>query len=452
LWSGDRWNVSGAALRFADRSDAGRQLAEQLRAYADDDVLVLGIPRGGVPVAYEVASALHAPLDVFLSRKLGVPGNEELAFGAVAAGDGRFLDEQIIHAARISPEQVEQITHETRRTLDDRARLFRRDRPPLSVAGRTVILIDDGIATGSSIYAAVRALREIKPRKLVIAVPVVPRSTQQRLAREVDDFVAVYAPDDFYAVGQFYRDFRQTTDEEVIDLLARSTASQEPIASGSHELSIPMGAMSLQGILTIPESPKGIVIFAHGSGSSRNSPRNRYVADVLNHRGVATLLFDLLTAEEETLDQSTGALRFDIHLLSERLVEVTNWVRTLEGLERLPLGYFGASTGAAASLMAADQLADEVRAIVSRGGRPDLAGDSLQRVHAPTLLIVGGSDTHVLTLNQQALARLASQDKRLAVVPGATHLFEERGALEQVAQLAADWFTQHLTGRVSAQS
>lgn len=443
--------MSGAALRFADRSDAGRQLADHLRAYAGDDVLVLGIPRGGVPVAYEVASALHAPLDVFLSRKLGVPGNEELAFGAVAAGDGRFVDEQIIHAARISPAQVEQITHETRRGMDERAHLFRRDRPPLSVVGRTVILIDDGIATGSSIYAAVRALREMKPRKLVIAVPVVPRSTQQRLAREVDDFVAVYAPEDFYAVGQFYCDFRQTTDDEVIDLLARSTAAHSPIASGSHELSIPAGATTLQGILTIPESSKGVVIFAHGSASSRNSPRNRFVADVLNRRGVATLLFDLLTADEEELDQSTATLRFDIPLLAERLVQATNWIRAREGLERLAVGYFGASTGAAASLIAAAQLAEEVRAIVSRGGRPDLAGDSFELVHAPTLLIVGGSDSHVLTLNQQALVRLASQDKRLAVIPGATHLFEEPGALDQVAQLAAAWFTEHLTGPASAQ-
>src|SRR5579862_3015698 len=165
-------------MTFKDRQDAGRQLAKRLMKYAGaDDVIVLGIPRGGVPVAYEIATALHAPLDIFLSRKLGVPGHEELAFGAVAAGDGRFLDEEIIQAADISSEEIERITQATRAKLEERAHLYREGRRPLAVEGRTVILVDDGIATGASAYAAIHALRQMKPKKLVVAVPVAPNST-----------------------------------------------------------------------------------------------------------------------------------------------------------------------------------------------------------------------------------------------------------------------------------
>ena len=205
---------------FRDRQDAGRQLAERLMKYANaDDVTVLGIPRGGVPLAYEVAAALHARLDIFLSGKLGVPGQEELAFGAVAAGDGRLLDREIIRAAGISAAQIEQITEATRAKLEERARLYRGGRPPLSIIGRTVILIDDGIATGASTYAAIQALRQMKLKKLIVAAPVAPNSTYNWLRMEADELVVPRIPEYFYAVGQFYEHFSQATDEEVIMLL-----------------------------------------------------------------------------------------------------------------------------------------------------------------------------------------------------------------------------------------
>jgi putative phosphoribosyl transferase len=215
------------------------------------------------------------------------------------------------------------------------------------------------------------------------------------------------------------------------------------MATNERLIQIPVGGVTIEGDLRIPPAPRGIVAFAHGSGSSRFSPRNRYVADVLERADLATLLMDLLTQREETVDQLTAQFRFDIRLLAERLVAGTDWVSQRPDTRELGLGYFGASTGAAAALIAAAQRADIVRAVVSRGGRPDLAGDYLERVRAPTLLIVGGRDEQVIRLNQAALQRLRAE-KRLEIVPGATHLFEEPGTLEEVARLARDWFLRHL--------
>jgi putative phosphoribosyl transferase len=206
---------------------------------------------------------------------------------------------------------------------------------------------------------------------------------------------------------------------------------------------IPAGTVTLAGSLTLPEQAQAIVLFAHGSGSSRLSPRNRYVARLLNEAKLATLLVDLLTLHEEVIDARTAQLRFDIDLLAERLVDATDWLTEFPDTKHLRIGYFGASTGAAAALAAAAIRPDVVNAVVSRGGRPDLAGAALTRVQAPTLLIVGENDGQVIELNRAALAELRCE-KQLVIVPGATHLFEEPGALDVVAQLARDWFEQHL--------
>jgi putative phosphoribosyl transferase len=206
---------------------------------------------------------------------------------------------------------------------------------------------------------------------------------------------------------------------------------------------VPAGAVTLEGNLTLPQDSHGIVLFAHGSGSSRHSPRNRYVARVLNEAKLATLLIDLLTPHEEVIDARTAQLRFDIDLLAERLVDATDWLTQFPDTKDLPIGYFGASTGAAAALAAAAVRPEAVGAIVSRGGRPDLARAALAQVRAPTLLIVGGNDGQVIELNRAALAQLRCE-KQLMIVPGATHLFEEPGALDEVARLACDWFQRHL--------
>ena len=208
-------------------------------------------------------------------------------------------------------------------------------------------------------------------------------------------------------------------------------------------VSIPVGRYSIQGDLTIPRGSVAAVIFAHGSGSSRHSPRNKYVAKTLNERGLSTLLIDLLTTEEEAIDNQTAELRFNIPILADRLVAATDWVRQQRNLSTLRLGYFGASTGAAAALVAAAQRPDVIEAIVSRGGRPDLAGDYLAQVTAPTLLIVGERDTEVIELNRKALKAMRGPTE-LQIVPYATHLFEEPGTLDQVALRARWWFEEKL--------
>jgi putative phosphoribosyl transferase len=210
------------------------------------------------------------------------------------------------------------------------------------------------------------------------------------------------------------------------------------------EVTVDCRNVILEGTLVVPKPCLGIVLFAHGSGSSRRSPRNRYVAEVLQSQGIATLLFDLLTGAEESVDEFTGGLRFDIPFLAERLVGATYWLRQRPDLRNLPVGYFGASTGAGAALVAASRLPETVAAVVSRGGRPDLAGEALRSVEAPTLLIVGGNDRPVIGMNQSALATLKCREKKLIIIPGATHLFEEPGTLEKVARVAADWFTRYL--------
>jgi dienelactone hydrolase len=210
-----------------------------------------------------------------------------------------------------------------------------------------------------------------------------------------------------------------------------------------HSVVIPCSGLKLHGLLYIPSSAKGIVIFAHGSGSGRLSPRNQYIAKELQHLSFATLLFDLLTAEEDKIDTVTAQYRFDINFLATRLVLTTEWLMNNPILAKLPIGYFGASTGGGAALVAGAKLSAQIKAIVSRGGRPDLAGEALIDVEAPTLLIVGGEDDIVIKLNQQALDMLHGK-KQLEIIPGATHLFEEAGKLEEVSRLANQWFQKHL--------
>jgi dienelactone hydrolase len=214
----------------------------------------------------------------------------------------------------------------------------------------------------------------------------------------------------------------------------------------TQSVSVPAGAARLDADLTLPADARGLVVFAHGSGSSRHSPRNRYVAGALNDAGLGTLLLDLLTPAEEEEDLRTRRLRFDVALLGERVVATIDWLATQEPLANLPVGLFGASTGAAAALIAAAERPERIGAVVSRGGRPDLAGDALERVCAPTLLIVGDRDLAVIAMNQEAMARMRGARVELELVPGASHLFEEPGALERVAELAADWFQRHLPG------
>ena len=415
-------------MRFLNRTDAGRQLAARLAPLAGGDLIVLGLPRGGVPVANEVARALGAPLDVIVVRKLGVPYQPELAMGAVGEGGVLVRNDDVIRAAGISDEELEFAAARGQAEVEQRVQRFRRGRPGGSLTGRTALLVDDGIATGSTARAACRVARQQGAATVILAVPVAPAEAVTSLRRDADQVVCLHTPVGFGAVGEWYADFSPTTDDEVARLLA--AADRMP-----GDLVVPEVAREL----VVPEDARGVVVFAHGSGSSRHSPRNRAVAAALNRAGLATLLLDLLTPAEE----ESRANVFDIELLATRLTSAINWVSTQPRCEQLNVGLFGASTGAAAALWAAGASGSTVRAVVSRGGRPDLAQPRLPRVTAPTLLIVGGLDEEVLALNRVALAALRCE-KRLSVVPGATHLFSEPGTLDVVATLAADWFLRHL--------
>ncbi|MEU3688590.1 phosphoribosyltransferase family protein [Streptomyces narbonensis] len=421
-------------MDFSDRIDAGRQLADRLDYLKGQDVVVLGLPRGGVPVAAEVAEALGAPLDICLVRKLGVPHQPELAMGALGEGGVRVLNEHVLRETGVGERDLAAVEEREHVELEQRTQRYRGSRPPVPLDGRTVVVVDDGLATGATALAACRVVRAKGAARIVLAVPVAPRGWTARLGGEADETVSVREPDFFYAIGQFYRDFSQTSDEEVLDCLARGRAARGPVVRDT-DVRIPATGATLSGRLAVPDGATGIVLFAHGSGSSRHSPRNRAVAEVLNGAGLGTLLFDLLTEAEAT----DRARVFDTPLLAGRLASATDWLAGRPERGELPLGYFGASTGAAAALWAAADPASGVAAVVSRGGRPDLAGERLARVRAPTLLLVGGRDALVLDLNRRAQAMLRCEN-RLTVVTGATHLFEEPGALEEVAELATEWF------------
>ncbi|HEX5534683.1 MAG TPA: phosphoribosyltransferase family protein [Actinomycetales bacterium] len=422
--------------RFHDRHDAGVRLAERLKGHgleARPDVVVCGLPRGGVPVAAEVAAALGAPLDVVVVRKLGLPWQPELAIGAVGEGGVRVVNREI--ARLVAPQDLERLTQAATVQVERRVGAWRGAGRRHSLQGRTVVLVDDGIATGATVRAAVAVLRAAGARSVVLAVPVAVQQVAQRLRSEVDDMICLAEPPDLGSVGSWYEDFEQVSNDEVRLLLERFRRQEV------EEVVVDSSAGPLPALVSVPAGATGVVVFAHGSGSSRHSPRNQAVAGRLQRSGFATVLADLLT-EPEAADRR---LVFDIRLLADRVLQVTAQVGRLTGVPGLPLGYFGASTGAAAALVAAASRPQNLRAVVSRGGRPDLAAEHLPDVQVPTLLIVGGDDSHVLALNRAARRRLRCLSD-LQVVPGATHLFEEQGALEQVADLAVAWFAQYLPG------
>ena len=320
-------------------------------------------------------------------RKIGAPGIPEFAIGAIAEGGVRVLDHESVGALLISHEELEHAITRARAEVEARVERYRAATPEVPMQGRTVVVVDDGLATGATTQAAVRAAWARGPQRVVLAVPVSSRQAVELLTPEVDEVVCVEVRGGMWAVGFWYEAFGRTSDHEVIELLRRAGAAsadssrQPPGAdppvrrSASVELA---GGRALQGDLVVPESATGLVIFAHGSGSSRHSPRNRHVAEILNAGGLATLLIDLLTPGEERDRRNV----FDVELLSRRLVATTGWTREQAELAALPVGYFGASTGAAAALWAAADARDRVRAVVSRGGRPDLAAPRLHEVRA----------------------------------------------------------------------
>jgi putative phosphoribosyl transferase len=356
------------------------------------------------------------------------------------------LNPAVIDDAGVRTGELDALGRAARANLVQRAEKLRNGRPRLRLAGRTAVIVDDGIATGATMRAACRIARAQGAATVVVATPVAAPSSLEALRRLADEVVCMESPPSFTAVGEWYVDFAPVSDETVGGLLARASGEHTaPLPAADPpgtdaDVTVDAGPVRLAGHLCVPPGAAGLVVFVHGSGSSRHSPRNRHVAGRLSDAGLATLLFDLLTPAEEG-DRSRV---FGIGLLADRLIAVIDRIGHRPDLAGLPVGLFGASTGAAAALWAAaDPRCGPVAAVVCRGGRPDLGGERLGAVVAPTLLIVGGADAAVLDLNRAARARLTCPN-RLVIVPGATHLFEEPRALDTVADLAVTWFRRYL--------
>lgn len=422
---------------FYDRAEAGRRLADHLTdptrtsrvSRTGDRPLVLALPRGGLPVALPVAQALGADLDVLVVRKVGVPGNPEFAMGAVGEGGVLVLDDTVVRRLGITEEQVGQVVARERAEVERRVQSYRHGRPPLSLHGRDLVIVDDGLATGSTAAAAVEVARLQGARHITVAVPVGSREACLRLEALADDVVCLTTPDPFWAVGEHYDTFTQLTDDDVVTVLDATHR-----LGVDEEVLIEAAGVALDGHLTMPADASGVVVFAHGTGSDRHSHRNRSVAASLQAAGLGTLLFDLVAG-------SDAGRTIDVTTASRRLVAVTEWLHTQ--WPHLPVGFYGSSSGAAVALAAAAQRPDLVRVVVSRGGRPDLASAWLPEVSAPTLLIVGERDQAVLEVNREAERHLTCPHL-LRIVNGAGHLFEEAGTLAQAGALARTWFLHHL--------
>lgn len=422
---------------FRDRQEAGRLLAERLKQEALERPVIIALPRGGVPVGFEVAQALHASFDVLVVRKISAPSHPEFGIGAVTEDGSVWIDEK--SAQRIDARDLNTWVQVAFDEVKHRVKQYRKNRPLPSLKGKTAVIVDDGLATGVTARLACLYARYQGAERVILAIPVCAPRSETRLGAVADQIICLEEPESFFSVGEFYDDFEQISDDEVIALLSQGKAKLRKIIH--REVVIESQGICLPGSLSVPVQSQGIILFAHGSGSSRMSPRNLQVAKTLQKAGFATLLFDLLT-EEESFDR---AHVFDIPFLAERLSSATKWIQNEKSIRRSPIGYFGASTGAGAALWAAAEMGPDISAIVSRGGRPDLAMDRIPEVLAPTLLIVGGADTAVIEMNREALKSLRSGE--LFIVPDATHLFEEPGALETVAQHATSWFEKYLSNK-----
>lgn len=455
-------------MHFRDRYDAGHQLARACEHLATEQPLVLGLVRGGVPVAFEVASHLHAPLDALGVRKIGLPRQPELALGAVGEDDAFIIDPELQAWAGITDTSVQLFIDEARAALSARLAAIRAQVPMLPVSGRTVIVVDDGIATGATMRAALLCLRSRDVARLVLAVPIAAAPSLDQCRSLVDEVICLDAPVVFGAVGAFYDNFSPTTDDEVIRLLRHQRTRQPGIrpaavlvdaANPEHrnggdtilgvapgvevEIEVPIeGPLRMPAIICVPDRAQALIVFAHGAGSNRTSPRNAAVARVFAEHGYASLRVDLLTPDE-TAEHVKG---FSFPLLAARVRAAVDWARAEPALADLPVVVYGASTGAAVACVAA--AADpSIRGVISRGGRADLVTEILPEVRVPCLFVVGERDDIVLELTQDVL-RILGDRASLVVVPNAGHLFEEPGALTAVSQAAVVWLDRLLSRTV----
>jgi predicted phosphoribosyltransferase/alpha-beta hydrolase superfamily lysophospholipase len=411
---------------YRDRRDAGKQLATVLKARGLDGAVVLGIPRGGVPVAAEVAQVLNGELGVVVARKLGAPMNPELAIGATTASGATYINLTAAAEVGANESYIEAETHRQVAEAQRREQAFDGIRRP-EVKGRIVVVVDDGIATGATAIAAVRSIKKEGAARVVLAIPVGPPDTVRQLRMEADEVICLEETSDFWAVGQFYREFDPVSDEEVRRILDAFSGAP----AGSRNVEIVRNNVRLAGVLATPPGtgPFPLVIFVHGLGSSKESPRNRLIAEHLVRTGIATLLFDLSGHGD-----SSGALREGIESYVADLEAAFAWAEERPEIKRELIGIAGSSLGAAVAVRALLQQKVRPRTMVLRG--PPIGQAELQRVHVPSLLLVGSQDPLA-----NGLGPGNNPDLRLSVVEGAGHLFEEPGTLEEALKRTVDWFT-----------
>ena len=432
-------NPVPVSLPFADRSEAGRRLAERVRPLAVNDPLVLALPRGGVPVGAELARRLDADFDVLMVRKIGLPGRPETGVGAIAE-DGRVLfDDRALARMRIPRQALSDTVAAERDELDRRRRVYRGERSGPRIAGRDCVVVDDGVATGGTARAALRMVRQAGPSQLILAVPVAAPEAVEALREDVDELVVLSAPDNFHAVGEWYRDFDQLSDGHVTAILAEY-GRVHPRAEASRGVRVRAGRVYLDGDLTVPAVLRGAVVLAAGEG--RSDPRWRAISSALQRAGYATLVLDLLTGEER--DSGSGGA--DTAVQGERLSAAVTWLRRATDAADGPLGVVGSGNAAPAALVTAAERPEDVAAVVVHGGRIDLAEPSLAEVRAPVLVLLESRDSFVRELGEWARGRMGGPTD-LRVMSGAEQLLHGAQEWRRVAVETLDWFDRHVAGR-----
>lgn len=433
---GGRLPKQWSTALYADRHDAGRRLAALLHDRRFEDPLVIGIARGGMPVAAEVARALGAPLDIVIVRKIGVPWNPELAIGAVAEGELVMVDEQAAAQLHLSAQEVDAAVARALEELAAAIARLRRGRPRIGVRGRSVILVDDGLATGRQAQAAIAALRSRGALHITLALPVGAPESVQALSHSVDEALCAATPQHLRAIGDWYEDFRPTSDEEMLALLC------EHAGAARRSALIGSAAPKASGELVVPWSAPGhgVIVFAPADRAPAEADLAAHLAMALQHAGFATLT---LAGARSDRAQPQDARR-DVQRTAQLTREATDWLRSQPESARLPIGYLGSGTAAAGALVAASRLRSAVGALVAYAPRLELTGGAIALLEAPTLLIVPEQDRELIALCHAA--REAMQcESRVALAPGRSPLALAESAREPLAALIIDWFARHIS-------
>lgn len=420
-------------MMFRDRIDAGRQLAAAVKGKDYERPVVLGIPRGGVPVAAEVARATGGELAVVVARKLGAPGNPELAIGATTATGAAYVNAGVATAVGADPQYIEAEKQRQVQEAERREQRFNSHRRP-PVQDRTVVIVDDGIATGATAIAAVRSLKNEGASRVVLAIPVGPAEMVELLRQEADEVICLDTPEDFWAVGQFYVDFEPVSDDEVLETLR--TFEAQVTADPARKVEITRRDLRLAGILSTPggAGPFPLVIFVHGLGSGKDSPRNVVIASHLVDAGIATLLFDLSGHGESSQDPVGGVEAF----VSD-LEAAFAWAMQRDEVKPDLIGIAGSSMGATVAVAALTEGRVSPATMVLRA--PPVEAEDFRRIHVPSLVLIGSHDP---LRDDVERGVQGCPDLTLSIVEGASHLFEEPGTLQEALNRTVDWFKSHL--------